>query len=96
MFQLLMTMKFCQLLAPARMELARKSEEKTMERYLIFILITFTCLTLCMLGNYSPTLKKGGYTRFGLSVNLSGRHNFISTQYLENKLIEFHQILCMH
>ena len=23
-------------------------------------------------------------------------HNFISARYLENKLIEFHQILCMH
>ena len=41
--------------------------------------------------NYRHTLKKGGYTGFGLFVILSVRHNFISTQYLENKLIEFNQ-----
>ena len=41
---------------------------------------------------YRSTLKKG----VGLSVIQSVRHNLISTQYLENKSIEFHQILCMH
>ena len=24
------------------------------------------------------------------------RENFVSAQYLENKMVEFHQILCMH
>ena len=44
-----------------------------------------------------PHFEKGGYTGFGLSVISSVRpHNFISTQYLENILIEYHQILCMH
>ena len=45
---------------------------------------------------YSPALKKWGYTGFGLSVILSVRHNFVSAQYLENKLIEFDQILYTH
>ena len=45
---------------------------------------------------YSPALKKGGYTGFGLSaitsILHSVRHN-VSAQYLENNLIEFHQSL---
>ena len=39
---------------------------------------------------YSPALKRGGggSTEFVLSIHPS--------QYLENKLIEFHQVLYMH
>ena len=35
--------------------------------------------------HYSPTMKKGH----------SVRHNFVSTQYFEKKLIEFHQTLIL-
>ena len=43
----------------------------------------------------TPLWKKGGgeLSGFRLAVISSARHNFISAQYLENKLIEFHQIL---
>ena len=41
---------------------------------------------------YSPALKWGG----GLYWIWVVRHNFVSTQYFENKLLEFHQILYMH
>ena len=51
-------------------------------------------------GSLQPDFEGGGggYTGFRLSiipsvipsVRPSVRHNFISTQYLENKLIEFH------
>ena len=49
---------------------------------------------------YSPALKwggggGGGRARLDLDCT-SFSHNFVSTQYLENKLIECHQILYMH
>ena len=52
----------------------------------------------------APLCKSGGYIEFGLSVISSVRsfvrpfvhHNFVSAQYLENKLIDFHQILYMN
>ena len=54
--------------------------------------------------NYSPTLKKGvGLYRIWVvfpsicsSVRSSVRHNLVSAQYLENKFIEFIQILYVH
>ena len=39
--------------------------------------------------------EKGGLYWIGLFVILSVCHNFISAQYLENKLIEFRQICVM-
>ena len=44
---------------------------------------------------YSPTLKKGIWVVCH-SVRSSVRHNFVSAHYLENKSIDFHQILYMH
>ena len=51
----------------------------------------------------TPHFEKGGGAivvlgcpSFRLSVSPSVCHNFISTQYLENKLIEFHHIVCIH
>ena len=52
--------------------------------------------------HYSPPLKNrggGGLYRILVvshSFLLSLRHNFVSLQYFENKLIDFHQILYMH
>ena len=63
----------------------------------------FIAPTLKKGGYTKPPLWKGGGG--GLSWiwvvchpfrQSSIRHNFIYTQYLENKLIEFHKILCMH
>ena len=55
---------------------------------------------------YSPALKKWGYTGFTISFRRSVllchsvmplfRQNFVSTQYLENKLTESDQILYAH
>ena len=52
---------------------------------------------------YSPTLKRGGGAimdlgclSFRWSVPPSVRHTFVSAQYLEYKLIDFHHILYMH
>ena len=47
--------------------------------------------------------KKWGYMAFGLSVipcvisslHMSFRHNSVTAQYLENKLIKVHQMSCM-
>ena len=36
--------------------------------------------------------KEGVYIGFGLSDIPSFRHSFVSAQYLENKLIEFHEM----
>ena len=56
--------------------------------------------TRVMALDYSPTLKKWGLYWIGLSVilsvHVSFRHNFVSTQYLENSFIEFIQILYVH
>ena len=65
-------------------------------------------LTLCMLGNYSPTLKKWGLywiwvvchsviRSFFNTIIPSFRHNFfVSAQYLENSFIEYKEILYVH
>ena len=49
---------------------------------------------------YSPSLKKWGLYRIGMSVipsvHLSVCHNFVSAQYLEHSFIEFIQILYVH
>ena len=82
----------------ARTKIARFIYESTLACCPV---LTMGEVEVCVNANYySPTLKKGGYIGFGLSVNLlvlpSVCHNFVSAQYLENKLIDFHQILYMH
>ena len=66
------------------------------------------CTQNMTVADYSPALKKWGYTGFTMSFRRSVlpsfrysviplfRPNFISTQYLENELTESDQILYVH
>ena len=58
----------------------------------------YSCVLIRYLTTYViiALLKKGAIMDLGcLSFRHSVRHNFVSTQYLENKLIEFNHFLSM-
>ena len=74
-------------------------EESTCHEMVIYLLQRFSSM-LCF---YSPTFEKVVAIldlcclSFCLSViRHYVRHNFVSTQYIENKSTEFHQIIYMH